>query len=335
MEKHKNTFFIVISIIILSAGVVIGRFAWSVSNVTIVPIQIRDNSQRYKFISPLLLVSNSGAGKSPEYKTITNTLTDYVNKIISQKKAMDVSIYFRDLNSGLYSGVNENHLYSPASMMKVAVLIECFKLEETNPSFFAKSISMNPNSENFNVDQFYLPQNPIVSGKAYTVSELMDHMVVDSDNNATALLEYLIGDAKISGLLKELQLPDLNSKSEDFMSPQLYSRLYRILYNSTYLSPDVSEKTLDLLTKKSFSQGIISGVPSNIDVAQKFGERTQNDQLGNVVSRELHDCGIIYLPKNPYFLCVMTKGQNFAELQPIISDVSKMVWDYFSKVNNN
>lgn len=334
MRKHWNIISILIIISILLAGFVVGWLTRSVFEKNVVTKQLREDSSEYKFINPLLLVTNTGAGDASEYKSITKTLVDYVDNKITQKKAEDVSIYFRDLNTGLYSGVNEDHLYSPASMMKVAVLISCLRLSENEPSILDEKISMATSSDDFNKNQTYLPKHPIVKGKLYSVRDLIYSMVVESDNNATALLEYFVGDDKVVGLLKELQMPDLPKGDVDFMSPRLYSRLYRILYNSTYLSPDVSEETLKLLTQKGFPQGLVSGVPENIVVAEKFGEHVSVDMSGKPTDRQLHDCGIVYLPNNPYFLCVMTKGQDFKELQPIISDVSKIVWDYFSKVNN-
>ncbi len=333
---NKYTYITIVALVILAmlAGVVSGHFIWPVSK-TIVGKQLRENSPDYKYINPLLLVSNTGIGKAPEYGSITQTLTDYVNREITQKNADDVSVYFSDLDSGLYSGVNETHQYSPASMLKVAVLIVCLQTSEGDPGFLDKTVYVDPKSPNLNVSQFYPPQNSVTSGKEYTVKDLIEYMIADSDNNATVILDNLVGDDKVENLLKELQLPQLTqtNANADFMSPQLYSRLYRILYNSTYLSPDVSEEALNFLVEKDFPQGLYAGVPVGIEIAQKYGERAQVDQLGKTVSDELHDCGIVYLPGHPYFLCVMTKGQDFTKLQPIISDVSKMVWSYFSGIS--
>lgn len=41
---------------------------------------------------------------------------------------------------------------------------------------------------------------------------------------------------------------------------------------------------------------------------------------------ELHDCGIIYYPNNPYVLCVMTRGDSMEELKKIISTISLMTY---------
>ncbi|MEI6553211.1 MAG: serine hydrolase [bacterium] len=293
---------------------------------------IRENSSDYGLINPLLLVLDGGSTKAPEYNKLTNTLNSYVKDKINNKKAESISIYFRDLNSGIWSGVDENHLYSPASMMKVALLISCLSFSYSNPDFLDKEVYVTPNSTGFDSGQSYKPKKAVVPGGTYKVRDLISFMVVDSDNNATAALEYILGEDKINNLLKELQLSQPKSMDSDFLSPRMYSRFYRILYNSTYLPQDVSENALKILSQDDFPDGIVAGVPKNITVAQKFGERTVSDTSGNLINRELHDCGIVYLPSKPYFLCVMTKGKNFNDLQPILSDVSKIVWDGLSDV---
>jgi hypothetical protein len=87
---------------------------------------------------------------------------------------------------------------------------------------------------------------------------------------------------------------------------------------------------LELLTKTDFDKGLVAGVPSGTLVAHKFGEKTINTvgisgQINNTI-HELHDCGIIYIPNDPYFLCVMTKGNDFETLASVIKDISGIVW---------
>ena len=79
----------------------------------------------------------------------------------------------------------------------------------------------------------------------------------------------------------------------------------------------MSEKALGLLQKSEFHKGLVAGVPSGTIVAHKFGER---DGL-TIGEKQLHDCGIIYYPGNPYLLCVMTRGDNFDELAGVVFDV--------------
>jgi hypothetical protein len=58
-------------------------------------------------------------------------------------------------------------------------------------------------------------------------------------------------------------------------------------------------------------------------IANKFGIRSENDDK----DQQLHDCGIIYYPNHPYLLCVMTKGNDVNEMEKVIQDISKSVFD--------
>jgi hypothetical protein len=63
-------------------------------------------------------------------------------------------------------------------------------------------------------------------------------------------------------------------------------------------------------------------------VAHKFGEHRNATVSGEIAETELHDCGIIYYPEHPYFLCIMTKGENLPSLESVISSASKLVYTY-------
>jgi beta-lactamase class A len=76
----------------------------------------------------------------------------------------------------------------------------------------------------------------------------------------------------------------------------------------------------------AYKNGLTAGMPENIKVAHKYGYRAFNaaDQRAE---QELHDCGIIYYPNHPYFLCVMTKGNNYDNLQAVIQNVSRLAYE--------
>ena len=83
-----------------------------------------------------------------------------------------------------------------------------------------------------------------------------------------------------------------------------------------------SEKALDILSKTTFNDGLVAGVDKGITVSHKFGE-----YVGQQI--ELHDCGIIYYPENPYFLCIMTRGDNLDNLKDVIKNISGQIYDYY------
>src|SRR6185312_8614891 len=82
----------------------------------------------------------------------------------------------------------------------------------------------------------------------------------------------------------------------DYMTVSGSSLFMRVLYNATYLSRDDSEKALSLMAQTDFTDGIESGVPNGITVAQKFGEANVA-QGSTVVGHEFHNCGVVYYPE--------------------------------------
>jgi len=283
-------------------------------------VQIRENSPDNKFINPLILVADNRKIEFDEYKDLKNKVSDYINKNSKNDSKNSISFYFRDLNGGEWVGVNEDLKYAPSSMLKVAVLIAYSKLADNDPKSLLEKVYYQPTDVS---GQNYKPQ--LLKAGYYTVRELLQQMIVESDNNAMHALDSLhIND--ILEIYKNLEIPDFLSEEQDFMSPRYYSRLFRALYNGSYLSHFYSNQVLELLTHTKFDNGIVAGVGDTV-VAHKFGEMT-NIADGVLTDRELHDCGVVYYPEKPYFICVMTRGQNFSDLEKSIADISKITFDY-------
>lgn len=138
---------------------------------------------------------------------------------------------------------------------------------------------------------------------------------------ANSALIQLIGEDKVFKVYDDLKLHRPSEDKEGY-TVQEYSYLFRVLYNGTYLSKELSERVLELLSKTKFANGIVAGVPSGTVVSHKFGIKTLSDDV-----RELHDCGIVYYPENPYFVCVMTRGYNFDDLSSILKTISEKIWN--------
>jgi len=288
-------------------------------------VEIRENTPQYHYINPLLLVNSPR--QAPEYATLKNTIAAYISKAKSQNLATDISIYFRDLNSARWIGVDENKLYDPSSTLKVAVMLGYLKLADNNPQVLLKQL---PYTKTVDPGQHYPPKQPLASG-SYSVRDLIEAMIIDSDNTALAALYQNNHDAFVD-VFKSLQLPPPpNLLTLDFMSPKTYSEIFRTLYSSTYLSRNISEQALQLLTYTHFNQGLAAGVPSGTIVAHKFGEHTSVDASGQLISHQLHDCGIVYYPTDPYLLCIMTRGSDFSHLEITISTISQITYQQVSK----
>lgn len=279
-----------------------------------------------KFIAPLLLGSESSIFYEDE--SFSKQINSYTDNVLHNKKALAISVYFKNLTTGSWVGINENDHYAPASLMKVPIMLAIFKQAEQDPTFLKKELYYDGSSD-LNREEYYKPQEKILPHHSYSIEKLLDYMITYSDNNATVLLLSVTPKTALTEIFTDLGLPvpdDTTTGTIDYMSDKLYSRLFRVLYNSTYLNEEYSEKALKILANPDFPNGIAHSLPSGISVANKFGERTIYNEDKTIRYRELHDCGIIYVPKSPYLLCIMTKGNDFKALETVIQDISTMTY---------
>lgn len=287
---------------------------------------IREKSGDYTYINPLLLCGTNEPKASEEYDDLGNKLKAYIADAEYQGKATRVSVYYRDLLSGRWTGANENEKYSPASLLKVPTMLAVLKASESNPDLLYRKVYYSGSFDD-NQAETYKPTSPLLPGNTYTIEVLIKAMIEESDNNATRLLNESLNDSYFREIYTDLGMSEPTSLGTvDFMSVKLFSYFFRILYNSSYLDRNESEKALGYLAKSTFMDGIRAGVPKGTVVAEKFGEREIKAPAGNSISNELHDCGIIYYPDAPYILCIMTEGPDHKPLPKIIRDISDIVY---------
>lgn len=280
----------------------------------------------YRFINPPLYTEVPEDLAFPTYAPLKQKVRSVVNDALASKRATDVGVYFRDLDEGRWIGVNETHDFAPGSLLKVATLMTALRAVDADPSRLSYPLHLVFGDSYEAASQtYYPPEHPIVAGGTYTVDTLLTHLIVESDNRAADGLEYYFGVSELERTLNDLNVPMPSGPADEANSPQDYSHLFRALYNGTYLSRNMSEKALELLSRTAFKDGLVAGLPANTTVSHKWGERTLPPSAGSV--NELHDCGIVYHPGHPYFLCVMTKGADFPVLANVIKDVSATVWD--------
>lgn len=289
--------------------------------------EIRKNFD-YKFINPLLECDSSTISQDKNLATLRKSLEFIINQDTGTGKISFASIYYRDLNNGPWFGINEKEYFSPASLIKVPVLIAYLKEAESDSSILNKKII---NTKNFDYNQQNItPTLMLELNKEYTVEDLLNRMIIYSDNAAYELLLDNIDNSKIFNVYKDLDV-DISKAQNDpngnIITVKDYSSFFRILFNASYLNQKMSEKALNILSQTQYSKGLIAGLPTNTSVAHKFGER----QFLPSREKQLHDCGIVYLTKKPYLLCVMSRSSDFNQAASFIKEVSKTVYNYISK----
>lgn len=287
---------------------------------------IRQSNSRYPLISPLLAYRAPEATELGKYTDLKSVFENIVQQATSTGVATNISIYFRDLDASEWVGVNQNSTYYPASLLKVPVMIAYFKKAESDPSVLTEYITYQA----VKGEAFDTPST-LVPGKSYTVEQLIESMIIESDNGAAQTLLAHIDSTVLDQVYTDLGITNPGDDSATYeLSARSYGLFFRVLYNATYLNLAYSEKALVLLSRATFAQGLTAGIPDGVVVAHKFGEHIM--VKGNTPSGvELHDCGIVYYPGRPYLLCVMTNAKDVASAYSIIKNISAKTYSAIQK----
>jgi beta-lactamase class A len=284
----------------------------------------------YKFINPLLECDSANFEQDNNLYNLKTKIETVIKIHSDNGDSSFTSVYYRDLNNGPWIGIDEKEDFSPSSLIKVPLMIVYYKMAETDPSILQKTLKYSEpydyNNQNFQ------PQITIVPEQEYTIEQLIESMIIYSDNAAYTLLSNNLDAQVIIKTYNDLGVDiskGLSNPSGNILSVKAYASFFRILYNASYLSPIMSEKALNLLSQVKFKQGINAGVSSSLTVAHKFGER----QYLDTKQKQLHDCGIVYLPGKPYLICIMTRGNDFTRLTAVIKDISSVIYKHFPAAN--
>lgn len=246
---------------------------------------------------------------------------------------LHVSFYARSLENGDWTAVAEDDRYLPASLMKVPVLYHALTRLEADPplgwrTFRYPGAAEMPSPDNL---EGVAPPRHMVPGEEYTLLDLLLRMVAYSDNHAKDLVMAGVDPAQVDALMAQVGLPDMHDTGGRVeMTARSYATLFRMLYYSSVFSRATSEFALDLLSRADFAAGIRAGVPEGTVVASKYGVHLDPEDPAS--GTQLHECGIVYLPGDPFTLCVMTRSQTAttAQLAELVSGLTDTAWGTLS-----
>jgi len=321
--EHVYIFSVFIILIAVGATYLLGGY--------IVPERVLPTNcaTDYKFINPEP-DCETFESKLEQMLQLQSKLETQIQKAKDAGQADEVGVFARDLLTRRFVGVNENKIFDMASLLKVPLAVAYFKYAEVIPEVLANQILYQGKPDLYLL-QGVQPSQKLKIGGSYSVEELLRRALVYSDNTAAEILAEQLPPDFLNEILMALSIRfDNEGAKEDLVTPKTYANVFRILYNSSYLTREYSDKLLSLLTETDYKNGASVGLPADTKIVHKFGERSLYVQKTNeLVYRQLHDCGIVYLNqnKNIYTFCIMTQGKNFDDLQKVIQDLSLTIYE--------
>ncbi len=316
-----------VTVLIFTTGGITGYFVdrlWSLDHQEIGQDESKQIRQvgDYRFINPLLECEISEGSIDVRKINFRSDLERYIEQVKTKYQLTELAVYFRDLNNGPAFGVDETGEFFPASLLKVPILMAYYRWAEDDHELLQREI-LYENPVDFGVSVVIIPKIDLIAGQKYTVEQLLKQMIVYSDNQATHLLVQRLPVERIENLFRVIGVGnDVTRDGLAKITVKEYAAFFRILFNSSYLSRENSEKALELLSRTDYHDALPGKLPQGIVVAHKFGEAGTGEN-----ERQLHDCGIVYFPDHPYLACVMTRGKKTDGLKESIQDVSRFIYD--------
>jgi beta-lactamase class A len=253
-----------------------------------------------------------------------------------------VEVAFRDLASGDSLLVGAHEQMHAASTMKVAVMLQLFRLSEAGALPMDDSVPIANAFRSIADGSAYTlsPADDSDStlyarvGTKATVRELTRLMITRSSNLATNLLIDRAGPDRIRAALAELGASELHvlrgvednaafhAGLNNTTSAYGLMKLLEAIASGRAASPESTREMLEILGRQEFREMIPAGVPAGVRVANKTGSITGIH----------HDAAIVFpAGRAPYVLVVLTRGfQGDSAAARTGRDVSRIVWRHVS-----
>ncbi len=307
-------------------GVFVGRGSWlfGTGNPARPGEQFRLLSEDFRYIRPSLQQEPGRGKKSPrELKPFRYKINALVEQKSEEEAVSSVSLYFRDLDHGNRFGIREQELFSPENQLKLPLLIAYFKWAETNPLVLRKRLTYASGEPS--TYRFLKPPSVIARGASYSVNDLLFRMTAYGDDDAYALLASHLPSKRLQAINKDLYVNYDPAKKTEALSLSAYASFFRVLFNASYLSEEMSEKALRYLARSSFKDGMAAAVPPEVEVASKAGEQLITE-TGGKEQLQLHEFGIIYHPQRPFLLGITVRGSDFEDMAETIRELTHLIY---------
>ena len=246
-----------------------------------------------------------------------------MNNLLQKIRAASghVAFYYRPLDGGCAQMYNEMMPVVAASVIKIPIMVEAFRQFEVG--------ELNPRQTYRIKAEDKMPScgalNRMHDGLEVTMRDLVELMIVLSDNTATNILIDILGIARVNATLEAegLKVTRLRRKlfdkagMEAGLSNHVCAReiglLLERMYASTLVSPEASAQMLEILRNQKLNGKMPFFLkPRGIACAHKTGE---DDGI-------THDVGVVYA-KNPFVLCMLSEETDVPGFERLIQDVAR------------
>lgn len=291
---------------------------------------LKDNKTILPFlvISAILFISLSCSDlqKKSRWRILRNTLTKEVAKFSGE-----ASIVVKDLKRDWVINLGENIKLPSASLVKVPIMASCFHAAANGRLDLNSRILLEARHKAGGSGE--IEEKP--NGTAFTAEELIDLMVIQSDNTATNMLIDLLEFDYLNSCFKEFGLKDTNisrmmmdMKSrrlgiENYTTARDMALIFEKIYAGHLIDRKISLRCLNILKQQKMQDRIPARLPDDIVVAHKTG----------LEKGICHDVGIVFTGNGDFLICALTKhhDKSARRAKRLISKIALLTYNSYTK----
>ena len=271
----------------------------------------RQRSEYTEFVSETLASLDAARQKpwNPDYGPLEVKLRQF---LAAQPEKW--GIYFKDLVSGDSFGINENVEIPAASTVKVAVVLYASELVHQGKLSWNEHLIYS--SERDWRSGAGTLQFTAKDGDAFSIRELAEKAIRDSDNVAWKMLERRLGKQNIINFMWSIGGTNVYPGGQNISTPKDNATYMEAALNFARESPEGQKLIFDL-AHTVWNTGLNRYI-TEVPVAHKEGD----------VTGVADDVGIIFTDF-PYILSIMSQGHEDVEAGfEKIGQISRLVFDY-------
>ena len=250
--------------------------------------------------------------------TYPQQLKEEVENVIADKKG-NYGITFMNLTTKDAFGINEDEIFTAASVNKVPIVAALYALEREGKIEFDEQITLQESDiQDYGTGSLRYEG----AGGTYSLKTLAKLSLKESDNTAAYVLGNRIGIETIQGVIEGWGLTQTNIE-ENTTSPSDMRKLFLALYQHKITDEARTTELLGFMQETEIEDRIPLNLPEGVVVSHKTG-----DAVGN-----LHDVGIITQGEDAYILAVLTSdiGSSEQETKDTIAKIARTIFDFYEK----
>ncbi|MDZ4228546.1 MAG: serine hydrolase [Candidatus Levybacteria bacterium] len=246
------------------------------------------------------------------HKTISNSLSGAKGKY---------SVAVEDLKNGKKESLYGDKVFAVGSLYKLWVMAEAHRqIQEgllSKDEVLSEEVSVLNKDFNIDPESAELTKGVIT----LTVRDALKQMITISHNYAALLLTKKIKLSNVANFLEINGFKNSHVGNVPTSTADNIATFFEKLYKGELANAQYTNEMLALLKAQSLNNKLPKYLPKGTVIAHKTGEI---DYLS-------HDAGIVYAKNRDYVIVVLSESDYPPGAEERISQISKSVFDYFTK----